>query len=117
VRPNKKKGWAVFSRPSCTFPTTYFGGLPIIALGDRVSSIKYFPLVALASGLGGAFILFVPDVLIRITDRKHQYAWSRADWGWPGIAFAIAAATALMYCILLRNSHASEGGSGDERLV
>jgi hypothetical protein len=91
-------------------------GVPIVALGERVSAIKYFPIIALVSGLGGALILFLPDLVIRMTDRRHQYPWSLADLGWPGIGFACAAATALMYCILLHNFHTSGVRSGDEAL-
>ncbi len=90
-------------------------GFPIVALGDRISSIRYFFVVALISGLGGASILFLPDLLTRITDRKHQYPWSLVDLGWPAIGFSIGAATALMYCIFLRNSIA--GGSRSEHEV
>jgi hypothetical protein len=79
-------------------------GLPLVALGDRISSPKYFPVITIASGLTGALILFVPDLLIRAMDRSHQYPWSLSDLVWPGIAFSIAAPTALLYCILLRMS-------------
>ena len=79
-------------------------GLPLVALGDRISSLKYVPVITIAPGLAGGLILFVPDLLIRAMDRNHQYPWSLSELAWPAIAFSIAALTALTYCILLRTS-------------
>jgi hypothetical protein len=55
-------------------------GLPIIAFGERVSSIKYVPIIALASGVGGALILFLPDLLIRMTDRDTNIPGRVPTW-------------------------------------
>ncbi|MGH9772574.1 MAG: hypothetical protein ACRD4Q_12910 [Candidatus Acidiferrales bacterium] len=84
-------------------------GLPVVALGDRVASRKYLPVVSLSSGLGGAFFLFLPDLVARFTGRVYSYEWSLADLVWPAIGFSMAAATALMYWILLRRFPAGSG--------
>jgi hypothetical protein len=83
-------------------------GLPLVALGDRISSVKYFPVITIGSGLTGAFILFIPDLMARVLDQKRQYPWSLSELVWPGIGFSIAAPTALIYCILLRMSMSGE---------
>ena len=89
-------------------------GLPLVALGECASSVKHFPIIVFASGLGGALILFLPDLLIRMADWRHQYPWSRADLGWPAIGFGCAAATALLYCILLRTCDVVGVGPGED---
>jgi hypothetical protein len=79
-------------------------GLPLVALGSRICSPNYFPFITIAAGTAGGAIVFILELVMRSMDRAHHYPWSLSDLVWPGIAFSIAAPTALVYCILLRAS-------------
>ena len=86
-------------------------GLPIIALGDRVSRIPYM-IVALVGGLGGAFAIDLPGLLFWLFANEPVQPGqtntgllagiiSGAALGWDGIAFAIAAPASVLYRMFL----------------
>jgi hypothetical protein len=73
-------------------------GLPVVALGERILRMS-LPLLMLLAGIGGAVVMLLPIVLTKVLATKggYRWSWSIGDFGWPGVAFAIAAPTGWLY--------------------
>ena len=91
--------------------------LSIVALSDRVSTIKYIPELPSRHHVWPRRSIYPiparssdPD-----TGPEPSIRWSFAHLSWPGIGFGIAKTIALVYCILLclQRSSVNESQSGD----
>ena len=78
-------------------------GLPLVALGDKILRIGRL-LVMLIAGMGGAPVMELPFFFTKLatTNAGYRWSWSLGDFGWPTIAFAIAAPTGWLYRKLLQ---------------
>jgi hypothetical protein len=81
-----------------------FIGLPLVAIGDRVTRLPAL-LLAFGGGLAGALLMLSPNLVGRIVQPDvHWAAFSFHDLAWPGVAFAVAFVAVTLYRTFLLRS-------------